>query len=103
MHTTSKRIELESCRCLGFEIQFSSKPEQPGLSSSIRLEVVCTLIQPTFFPSVTMSVVSGHQLLFQVKKESQKENEKDNGGEKNDTNAKMQVGFRCTQLRNELS
>ena len=29
--------------------------------------------------------------------------ERDNGGEKNDTNAKMQVGFISTQLLNKLS
>ena len=41
MLITSKRIELESPVVQdwsGFE--FSTKPDQPGLSSSIRLEVV---------------------------------------------------------------
>ena len=37
-HIASKRIELESLGWLGFE--FSTKPDQPGLSSLIRLEVV---------------------------------------------------------------
>ena len=37
---TSKRIELGSPTCSGFEA-FSSKPKQPGLSTSICLDVVC--------------------------------------------------------------
>ena len=42
MHTISKRIELESPGYLDLKIfQFPSKPEQPGLTSSIRLDVVC--------------------------------------------------------------
>ena len=36
MHITSKQVELESLGWPGF----SSKPDQPGLSSSICLEVV---------------------------------------------------------------
>ena len=42
MHTISKRIELESPSYLDLKIfQFPSKPEQPGLTSLIRLDVVC--------------------------------------------------------------
>ena len=42
MHTISKRIEQESRFYLDMKIfQFPSKPEQPGLTSSIRLDVVC--------------------------------------------------------------
>ena len=42
MHTISKQIELESPGYFDLKIfQFPSKPEQPGLSSSIRLDVVC--------------------------------------------------------------
>ena len=37
-YITSKRIELEGASWSGFE--FVTKPDQPGLSSSIRLEVV---------------------------------------------------------------
>ena len=42
MYTTSKRIELKKvpiAQALKF-CEFVSKPEKPGLSSSIRLEVV---------------------------------------------------------------
>ena len=38
-HITSKRIELESAQVLKI-IEFSSNPEQPGLYSSICLEVM---------------------------------------------------------------
>ena len=39
--TTSKRIELESPGWSGLSgFEFSTKPDQPGLSSLIRLEVV---------------------------------------------------------------
>ena len=39
MHTTSKRIDLESPDCTGFD-ENVSKLDQHGLSSSIRLEVM---------------------------------------------------------------
>ena len=42
MHTISKRIELESPGYFDLKIfQFPSKPEQPGPSSSVRLDIVC--------------------------------------------------------------
>ena len=41
MYTTSKRIELESPGCSGLKLfEFATKPDQPGLSSLIHLEVV---------------------------------------------------------------
>ena len=41
MFTTSKRIELDNPSCSTFEESCqASKPEQPGLSSSTRLEVM---------------------------------------------------------------
>ena len=43
-YTISKRIELESPGYSGFkDLSIPSKPEQPGLSSSIRLEVMYIL------------------------------------------------------------
>ncbi len=42
IHISSKRIELESPGWSGLFVcfEFSTKPDQPGLSSLIRLEVV---------------------------------------------------------------
>ena len=46
MHPTSKRVELDSPGYSGFEKKLKvSNPEQPGLSKSIRLEVMCIQTQ----------------------------------------------------------
>ena len=58
VHTyiTSKRIELESPCWSGFEVfRIFFKPVQPGVSSSIRLEVMCIGTQ-LFIPMRHMNV-----------------------------------------------
>ena len=41
MYTASKRVKLEIPSCSGFKVgKSASKPDQPELSSSIRLEAV---------------------------------------------------------------
>ena len=70
MYITSRIIELESPGCLGFIV---SNPEQQGLSSSIRLEVVCIYMNAALLRisliSTFIRLVTGRLVLSYVQNE----------------------------------
>ena len=57
MHTKSKRIELENPQALKIS-KFATKPDQPGLYSSIRLEV---RIKQTRYTQFTQPLLSSNK------------------------------------------